>query len=132
VETFSRGTLDPQWVTGFADAAGSFTFSRSGKQLAVYFAVKLANADRPLLEELQTFFDGTGRIYDASATASYFRISKHDELVRVVEHFDSFPLCSSKRAAYAVWREMVMTKQEFRKPDRVRLEELASTLRTLR
>jgi len=119
-------------VTGFADAAGSFTFSRSGKQVAVYFAVKLPKADRDLLEALQTFFDGAGRIYEASPAASYYRISKRDELVRVVEHFDVHALCSSKARAYAVWREMVMSKQDFRKPDRSRLEELAAELRSLR
>lgn len=132
METFSRETPAPEWVTGFADAAGSFTFSRSGKQVAVYFAVKLPNADRPILETLQAFFDGAGRIYEASAAASYYRISKRDELLRVVDHFDAYPLRSTKATAYAVWREMVMSKQDFRRPDRARLDELVTTLKGLR
>lgn len=123
METFSRGTLDPQWVTGFADAAASFTYSRSGHQLALYFAIK---SEPALLSEVQAFFDGAGRIYD-----SYFRVSRRDELLRVLDHFDRYPLRSAKQAAYEIWRQMVMAKQEFRRPDRTLLESLAAQLSAL-
>lgn len=124
METFSRGTLDPAYVTGFVDAAGSFTYSRSSKQLALYFAVKLSPVDRPLLEELQAFFGGIGRIY----SEAYFRVTRRDELMAVVEHFDRHPLQSSKREVYELWREMVLAKQEFRRPDRERLDQLADEI----
>lgn len=126
MDTFSRETLDPLWVTGFADAAGSFTYSRSSKQLALYFAVKVADEDRPLLEDLQAYFDA-GRIYDPA----YFRITRREELMRVVDHFDQYPLRSSKRELYELWREMVVAKQQFRRPDRERLASLASRLSAL-
>ena len=123
VGTFSRETLDPLWVTGFADAAGSFTYSRSSKQLALYFSVKVADTDRGLLEDLQAFFDA-GRIYDPA----YFRVTRREELVRVVDHFDRYPLRSSKREVYELWREMVIAKQEFRRPDRELLDRLADEI----
>lgn len=126
METFSRGTLEPAWVTGFADAAGSFTYSRSSKQLALYFAVKVSTGDRTVLEDLQTFFDA-GRIYEPA----YFRVTRRQELVRVVDHFDRFPLRSSKREVYEVWREMVVAKQQFRRPDRDLLADLATRLSEL-
>ena len=132
METFSRGTLASDWVTGFCDAAASFTYSRSGKQLALYFAVKFPGADHPLLEDLQAFFGGIGRIYDLSGRSSYFRVSRRDDLMRIVDHFDSRPLRSSKRDVYDVWREMVVAKQDFRHPDRPRLDELADRLKSLR
>jgi len=128
VETFSRGTLDPWYVTGFADGSGSFTYSRSGRQLAVYFAVK-AN-ERELLELLQSHFDGIGRIYDVSR-GSYFRVSRRDDLMRVVDHFDRYPLRTRKQQAYKIWRQMVVTKQDFRRPDRDLLESLATQLSAL-
>lgn len=124
--TFSRETLDPVWVTGFADAAGSFTYSRSSKQLAVYFAIKVGEADRPVLEDLQSFFDA-GRIYEPA----YFRVTRREELIRVVDHFDRHPLRSNKREVYEVWREMVAAKQRFRRPDRDLLADLASRLSEL-
>jgi hypothetical protein len=124
VETFSRGTLAPTYVTGFVDAAGSFTYSRSSKQLALYFALKVPAADRPLLEEVQAFFGGIGRIY----AEAYFRVTRREELMAVVEHFDAYPLRSTKGAIYDLWREMVIAKQEFRRPDRERLSQLADEI----
>jgi hypothetical protein len=113
-------------VTGFADAAASFTYSRSSKQLALYFAIKVAEADRTLLEDLQSFFDA-GRIYEPA----YFRVTRREELTRIVDHFDRYPLQSSKRSVYEVWREMVIAKQNFRRPDRELLAGLASRLSEL-
>lgn len=137
VETVSRETqLDPWYVTGLIDGIGSFTYSRSGRQLAVYFAVKVgakASAEldptgHHLLDDLKGFFAG-GAIY-TSATSSYFRVQRRDELAAVVDHFDRFPL-RAKRRIYEVWREMVLVKRAFRKPDRERLDVLAHELSNL-
>ena len=146
METFSREThqpepLAPEWVTGFADGEASFTYSRSSTQIALYFAVKLTAAEEPLLQRLQAFFGG-GTIYHvqpraprersgATKTASYFRISRHDELPAVVAHFDRYPLRSTKKQVYELWRMMVLAKQQFRKPDRELLERLAEVITSL-
>ncbi|MBA3503839.1 MAG: LAGLIDADG family homing endonuclease [Myxococcota bacterium] len=128
METVSRETsLDGWYVTGLIDGVGSFTYSRSGKQLAVYFAVKVSGSIG-VLEELQAFFQG-GSIY-TSDRSSYFRIQRRDELAVVLDHFDRFPL-RTKREVYDVWREMVIAKRAFRKPDRDRLESLATELSNL-
>ncbi len=129
-------------MTGFADGEASFTYSRSGNQLALYFAIKLTASEQPLLEAVQDFFDGAGRIYTVSAraptdrsgatkTASYFRISRRDELMRVVEHFDRYPLRSNKQRVFEIWRLMVLAKQQFRRPDRDMLDVLADRLTEL-
>jgi hypothetical protein len=124
--------VDPHWVTGFSDAQASFTYSRSGKQLALYFAIKLPPNDRELLEDLQDFFGGVGRIYEVGSRSLYFRVSRRVDLARVVEHFDEYPLRSSKRTAYELWRQMVIAKQRFRRPERERLDDLAERLSTER
>ncbi len=124
METFSRGTLDPAYVTGFVDAAGSFTYSRSSKQLALYFALKLPGADRPLAETIQAFFGGIGRIY----AEAYYRVTRREELMVIVDHFDRHPLQSTKREVYELWREMVIAKQDFRRPDRELLDRLADQI----
>jgi len=142
METFSRGTsLDPWFVTGLAEGLGSFTYSRSGRQLALYFGLKMAVQDEELLEEVRGFFGEAGRLYrvarlsprsdESGASAVYYRINRRDELPFVVEHFDRFPLRSAKAMAYGIWREMVEIKQEFRKPDRDRLNELVEQLSAL-
>jgi len=140
-ETFSRGTqrLDPWYVTGFVEGEGAFTFSRSGKQMAMYFAIKLTGADKAILEDIRTFF-GVGAIYRVVARAAptpasghtkeaaYFRVSRRDDLERVLEHFDSYPLRGIKARSYDIWRQMVVLKREFRKPQREQLEQLAAEL----
>lgn len=142
VETFSRGTLDPHYVTGFTDGEGCFTYSRSGRQFALYYALKLTAADEPILEEIQTFFGGIGRIYDVKArapgprsgatkSAKYFRVSHRDELAVIVNHFDHYPLRTTKREGYEIWRLMVLLKRKFRQPDREMLDQLAAELSSL-
>lgn len=111
-------------MTGFVDAAGSFTYSRSSKQLAIYFALKLPAADRPLVENIQEFFGGVGRIYPEA----YYRVTRREELMVIVEHFDRHPLQSTKRDVFELWREMVIAKQEFRRPDRELLDRLADQI----
>jgi hypothetical protein len=144
VETFSRETgsdpLDPWFVTGFVEGEGTFTFSRRGAQISLYFAIKLPEADRPLLMALQAFLGGIGQIYFVppraaarprsgyTRAASYFRVCRRDQLIRVVEHFDSFPLRGTKRRSYDIWRQMVQLKQAFRRPPREELGELAVRL----
>jgi len=130
VSTFSRETLEAEYVTGLVEGAGSFTFSRSSKQLALYFGLKLPLADRSLLEDLQTFF-GVGRIYETGASA-YYRVTRHQDLPRVVEHFERYPLRSRKQAAFELWKQMVEVKQSFRRPDREQLDQLAAELRSRR
>ena len=139
METFSRETLDPCYVTGFVDADGTFTYSRSSNQIALYFAIKLPAIDQPILESIQEFFGGIGKIYEVKArasgirssatkTASYYRVSRREELMPVVQHFDAHPLRTSKRHIYEIWRRMVLAKQQFRKPDRQVLDTLAEQI----
>jgi hypothetical protein len=140
-ETFSRETLDPWYVTGFVEGEGAFTFSRSSTQLALYFAVKLTADDGELLVALQDYFGGAGRIYSVAPRAAptarsgytkkarYYRVCRRDELQRVVDHFDRYPLHGLKAASFAIWREMVRLKLEnFRRPAREQMEELAARL----
>jgi LAGLIDADG endonuclease len=140
-ETFSRGTsLDPWYVTGFVEGEGAFTFSRSGRQMALYFAIKLTGADGPILEAIQGFFGGIGAIYRVAPraaptassgytkTAAYYRVCRRGDLDRIVEHFDMYPLRGVKASAYAIWREMVILKRAFRKPVREELDALAARL----
>ena len=127
-------------MTGFVEGEGAFTFSRSGRQLALYFAIKLTGADRGILEAMQQYFSGAGAIYDVvpraaptpssgyTKAAVYYRICRRDELDRVVEHFDRHPLRGTKAASYVIWRQMVILKRQFRKPPREELEQLSAQL----
>jgi hypothetical protein len=131
--------LDPWFVTGFAEGEGSFTFSRSGPRLALYFAIKLTRADRPLLVAVQEFFSGVGKIYDVgprgpsptaglTKAASYYRVCRRDDLARVVAHFDEYPLRGAKASSYRIWREMVELRRQPARLIRPDLDGLARAL----
>lgn len=96
----------------------------------------------PSFFDIQDYFGGIGRIYDVQArapgprsgatkSAKYYRVSRRDELVFVVDHFDRYPLRTRKRDCYEVWRQMVLLKQKFRDPDREALDALATQLSAL-
>jgi hypothetical protein len=104
----------------------------------MYFTVKLTAVDSQVLVDLQSYF-GCGKIYKVKAApprqysgktkeARLFRITRADELLEVIRHFDKFPLRGSKAKSYKVWREMVLEKSAFRKASRDRLEMLADEL----
>lgn len=117
-------------MTGLLEGLGTFTFSRSGRQIAVYLGVKLAASDEALLRSLQSFFGGAGRIYAVPSRDSvYYRVSRRLELRHIVTHLDRFPLRGPRARVFRVWREMALQKeQRFRAPDRDSLEKLASQL----
>lgn len=125
--------LHPWYVTGFVEGEGTFTYSRSGRLLALYFGVRLTAEDRPILEHIQAFFGGIGEIYTQrrraprprggfSKTASYYRVCRRDHLPRVIDHFDRYPLGGVKLECYRIWREMVFLK--LANPRRPPLDEL--------
>lgn len=128
--------LDPWYVTGLCESSASFTYSRSGRGLAVYFAMKLKAPEAPILHRVQAAFGGVGRIYgvkprlsEANPVATtYFRVAKARELVNIVAHFERFPLIGSKARAFVLWRQLVTLKQRFRRPHFDELQSLAQAL----
>ena len=121
--------LAPEYVTGLAEAIGSFTYSRSPGNLTVYFALRLPARDHQVLEAVREFL-AAGRLYKVPG-GLYLRVSRHDELLRVVDHFDRHPLQGHRHQAFLVWREMVEIKSRFRQPDLPRLSDLAAQLSSL-
>lgn len=131
-------SLNPWFVTGFIEGSGSFTYSRSGDSVIPYFALKVGAQDRSLLQALQAFFGGSGRIYDVgrrgdpapnrTAEAAYFRVTRVVELALVVAHFDRYPLAGAKAAVFSLWRRLVAAKQRFRRPDRTGISRVTQQL----
>ena len=130
--------LNPWYVTGFCDGESTFTYSRSGNNLGLYFAIKLNSDDRDLLYKIKDFF-GVGKMYVGrpvpprkysghTRTYFYYRVSRIKELSRVIEHFTKYPLVGKKAKSFAVWQEMVNVKKAYRKPNRQELDVLATKL----
>ncbi len=136
--------LDPWYITGFSDGEAAFTYSRSGGTFALYFAIKQREDNREIIEEIREYFNYVGYVYyqkeseptknsGYSKPAAYYRVTKINELQRIVEHFDKYPLQSKKKhEAYLIWRQMVVHKLEnYRDIDYNVLRELAEKLSNL-
>lgn len=130
----------PWYVTGFAESCASFTYSRSGAVLMLYFGIKVGVRDVSILQGVQAFFGGVGRIYNIKSSSEgrvkdansvYFRVNRARELTLITVHFDRYPLAGAKAQQYQIWREMVRLKQRFRRPDSDQLGALALRLSAL-
>lgn len=116
--------LDPWYVSGFCDGEAVFTYSRMGRSFSLYFAIRQREDNRQIVEDIQQYFNFIGKIYvskessvtkknDVSKASVYFRVTRIEELKIVLGHFDKYSLQSSKkRAAYNIWRQMVLYKLE--------------------
>jgi hypothetical protein len=112
-------SISPWLITGLVEGAGSFTYQRNGPQLTLVFALRLPAGGRPVLELLRDYFGGAGRIYTteprrtgaaAPQRALRLRVTRPAELLRVVQHFDRYPLRGSERRSFGTWREMVLLR----------------------
>jgi hypothetical protein len=133
--------LSPWYVSGFCDGEAAFTYSRAGGSFGLYFAIKQKEDNRQIIEEIQAYFNYVGNIYRGkealptknsglSKPSAYYRVTKIDELQRIIDHFDKYPLQSKKkREAFNIWREMVIHKFEnYRNVDYDKLRLLAEKL----
>lgn len=136
--------LDPWYVTGFADGEAAFTYSRIGGTFALYFAIKQREDNQRIIEEIQEYFNYIGNIYRGKEStgapkggftkpSAYYRVTRINELKRIIEHFDKYPLQSKKKQdVYSIWREMVIHKFEnYRDVDYNKLRALADKLSSL-
>jgi hypothetical protein len=136
--------LDPWYVTGFCDGEAAFTYSRAGGTFSLYFSIKQRADNQQIIKDIREYFNYIGTIYRHkeasnaknsvfSKPAVYYRVTRIDELKRIVEHFDRYPLQSEKKQkAYEMWRQMVMYKLEnYRDIDYSKLRILAEQLSNL-
>ena len=101
-------TLDPWFVTGLAEGEGCFCVSfsvrpklRYGLEVRPSFSLSLNERDRPLLEDLQTFF-GCGSIRESRSDRTFkFESRSTSELVdHVIPHFEAYPLRGYKARSF--------------------------------
>jgi len=136
IQENSGNKLDPWFVTGFCEGEAAFTYSRGKESLGAYFSVRQRYDNYHIINKLQDFFGGIGKIYYADGhepskfsghtkPSLFFRVTRVEELLKIVEHFEKFPLQGKKQEAFRAWKKLVDYKADyFRRPDRNILEEL--------
>ena len=103
--------IDPHFLTGFADAEGSFVLSitksnnvKLGWVIKPRFQIHLHKKDLFVLEAIQNFI-GVGKIYITNAGSVEYRVFSIKELKVVLDHFDKFPLISQKYGDYFLFKQ---------------------------
>ena len=110
----SKVSLTPWFITGFADAEGTFTASivknsknRLGLTTLVAFSIKLHKKDEELLKLIQLYF-GCGNIYKVGKNYLVFMVVNIKEIIDIViPHFDKFLLQTKKKADFELFKKIV-------------------------
>lgn len=103
------------FITGFSDAESTFSISvrkntnfRLGWKVEAIFRIGLNKRDLNLLEQIQAYFGGVGRIVKQGNDIYAYRVSSLKDILNyILPHFDKYPLISHKRGDYLLWREVV-------------------------
>lgn len=104
--------LHPYYVTGFCDAESSFSISISkqltsmtGWNVNLTFKIGLQKKDKALLEFIQGFFGGIGRISVDGNAAFQYRVQSIKELAIIIDHFVKYPLITQKYADFLLFKQ---------------------------
>lgn len=108
--------INPWSITGFADAESCFKIVvfkcktvKSGWSVRCEFTIELHKKDLGLLRQIQTFFNGKGRIVNNKNRDSFiYIISKPTDLNNlIVPHFNKYPLLTQKWADFELFKMAV-------------------------
>lgn len=80
----------------------------------------LHEKDKPLLEAIQSYFDGIGSFCKGNNSTIQYRVSLIDHLNKVIiPHFEKYPLLTQKWADYKIFKSIVelMDKKEHLTPE---------------
>ena len=110
--TNNRGLIiNPNFLTGFADAEGSFVLSitksnnvKSGWVIKPRFQISLHKKDLFILEAIKNYL-GVGEIYTQDVASIQYRVFSINDLKVVLDHFDQFPLISKKFVDYFLFKQ---------------------------
>ena len=107
----NNGQLHPLFITGFVDGEGCFAINifenkelKIGWVVWLSFSIGLHVKDRALLERITKSL-GVGRISKGGAEKIQLRVTSKEDLTKIIEHFDKFPLITNKWADYELWKK---------------------------
>ena len=113
---FSLGSpeqkLASQWVTGISDSEGNFSIStqktKNGHKFTLAYKVTQKTHSAGILYDLQRYFEcGNVHIDNRGEDALKFNVTKLDDIIfKIIPHFDSYPLLTSKNLDYQDFRRI--------------------------
>ena len=113
-QSLSKCNIKPWFLTGFTDAEGCFMINilkmpqlRVGWRVQPVFQIGLHYKDKELLELIQVYFGGLGIFTKLNDNALVYRISGVEQLSKVIEQFENYPLQTQKRSDFYLFKSVV-------------------------
>ena len=110
----SEKPLNPNWVTGFTDAEGSFissVYKRKGAKgytVRPLFEIGLHSKDVAILYKIKEFFGcGNVNIRQNREAASFSVTSISDLKTKIIPHFKKYSLLTQKKVDFNLWVKIV-------------------------
>lgn len=104
--------IDPYWVSGFSDGDSCFhvNISTSTNQVKISHEIGLHIREISLLNKIQEFYGGVGKVYSApDRNSAKFIVTKSNDLVNtLLPQFDTYALQGNKLKHYLIWKEIVL------------------------
>ena len=112
--------LNPWFITGFTDAEGSFIIrirkkpkSSVGWVVVAIFSIALHKKDLHILEYIQTYFGGIGKIRILKENVYEFRVESYKQISKVIiPHFDLYPLLTQKKGDYILFSKVIQKMKD--------------------
>jgi len=108
-------SLHPWFITGLTDAEGCFMINilkapnmKVGWRVQPVFQIGLHAKDENLLKEIKAFFEDQGFLTKINNNSLIYRLFSIEMLEKVINHFDSYPLQTKKRADFELFKSVVM------------------------
>lgn len=98
--------LNPTFVSGFVDAEGCFHVSIVGKSVRLVFQISLHEKDKALLYLIRDYF-GVGEVIDRKDGAFYYKVSRVQDIMLVLAHFEKYPLLTQKGGDLELFKQIV-------------------------
>ncbi len=122
-------SLPPWYVTGLMEGRASFVCQQDRRRgPLVSLELPVPEQDDALVDQLREALGGVGRI-QRSRGRQILRIHRPVDLLKVVEHLETFPLQGSSQAAFTPWAALVRLRAlSFRKPMPEKAHRLAAEI----
>lgn len=111
----NSNNLDPNFLTGFADAESSFIVlvlkepkSKTGWTVKPRFAIGLHKKDIYILELIKSHLGGAGNILKQGKDGVQYRIGSLREISKIlIPFFDKYPLLTNKKADFILFKQII-------------------------